>query len=147
MRVRFARLPRGRGRGARAAGDRAARLRPATGREAVRAVVEAADRGDIDRPRRPAPTSATGSASASPTWSICFNPRTVVFGGTLREVFLGSAAQIRSRINRLALTASRENLRLRVGELGDDAVLIGAAELAFSEILVGPLETLARVGA
>jgi hypothetical protein len=31
--------------------------------------------------------------------------------------------------------------------LGDNAVLIGAAELAFSEILVGPLETLARAGA
>ncbi|MFJ8010810.1 hypothetical protein [Streptomyces fagopyri] len=55
-----------------------------------------------------------------------FNTRTVIFGGTLREVFLGSVPQIRSRINRTTLTALRENLRLRVGELGDDVVLLSS---------------------
>ncbi|GGX97263.1 ROK family protein [Streptomyces fructofermentans] len=133
------------------AGERAllqaARRDPsATGRDAVRAVVEAADRGDI---------SARAALHDVGDWLgiavgglvNILNPRTVIFGGTLREVFLGSAAQIRSRINSHALGAAREHLRLRVGELGDDAVLVGAAELAFSEILVGPLETLARTGA
>ncbi|MGW3635285.1 ROK family transcriptional regulator [Streptomyces sp. NPDC005122] len=132
--------------GERALLEAARRDPSATGREAVRAVVEAADRGDI---------TARAALHHVGDWLgigianlvNVLNPRTVVFGGTLREVFLGSAAQIRSRINRLALTASRENLRLRVGELGDDAVLVGAAEHAFSEILVGPLETLARAGA
>jgi predicted NBD/HSP70 family sugar kinase len=118
----------------------------ATGREAVRAVVEAADRGDITARAALHDVGDWLGIGVANLVNV-LNPRTVVFGGTLREVFLGSAAQIRSRINRLALTASRENLRLRVGELGDDAVLIGAAELAFSEILVGPLETLARAGA
>ncbi|MFE4869247.1 ROK family protein [Streptomyces sp. NPDC056682] len=114
-----------------------------TGREAVRAVVEAADRGDI---------SARGALHDIGDWLgigvanlvNLLNPRTVIFGGTLREVFLGSAAQIRSRINSHALTPSREHLKLRVGELGDDAVLIGAAELAFSQLLVGPVEALAQ---
>ncbi|MEU1534689.1 ROK family protein [Streptomyces fagopyri] len=132
--------------GERALLEAAQRDPSATGREAVRAVVEAADRGDI---------TARAALHHVGDWLgigvanlvNVLNPRTVIFGGTLREVFLGSAAQIRSRINRHALTASRENLRLRVGELGDDAVLIGAAEHAFSEILVGPLETLARAGA
>jgi predicted NBD/HSP70 family sugar kinase len=118
----------------------------ATGREAVRAVVEAADRGDITARAALHDVGDWLGIGVANLVNV-LNPRTVIFGGTLREVFLGSAAQIRSRINRLALTASRENLRLRVGELGDDAVLIGAAELAFSEILVGPLETLARAGA
>lgn len=130
------------------AGERAlleaARCDPsATGREAVRAVVEAAARGDITARAALHDVGDWLGIGVANLVNV-FNPRTVVFGGTLREVYLGSAARIRSRINRIALTASRENLRLRMGELGDDAVLIGAAELAFFEILVRPLETLAR---
>ena len=132
--------------GERALLEAARRDPSATGREAVRAVVEAADRGDI---------SARAALHDVGDWlgigvaSLVnvLNPRTVIFGGTLREVFLGSAAQIRSQINRHALAPSRESLKLRVGELGDNAVLIGAAELAFSEILAGPLEALTRAGA
>ncbi|MFD7453450.1 ROK family protein [Kitasatospora sp. NPDC059827] len=74
-----------------------------------------------------------------------FDPELVILGGTLRDVFLGSAAQVRSRINTNALAAVRENLRLRVSELGGHTVLIGAAELAFSEVLTRPLETLTRI--
>jgi predicted NBD/HSP70 family sugar kinase len=132
--------------GERALLETAQRDPSATGREAVRAVVEAADRGDITARAALHDVGDWLGIGVANLVNV-LNPRTVIFGGTLREVFLGSAAQIRSRINRHALTASRENLRLRVGELGDDAVLIGAAELAFSEILVGPLETLARAGA
>ncbi|MFJ2264508.1 ROK family protein [Streptomyces sp. NPDC087844] len=132
--------------GERALLEAARRDPSATGREAVRAVVEAADRGDIIA-RAALHDAGDWLGIGVANLVNVLNPRTVIFGGTLREVFLGSAAQIRSRINRLALMSSRENLRLRVGELGDDAVLVGAAELAFSEILVGPLETLARTGA
>ncbi|MGW3413099.1 ROK family protein [Streptomyces sp. NPDC000888] len=132
--------------GERALLEAAQRDPSATGREAVRAVVEAADRGDITARAALHDVGDWLGIGVANLVNV-LNPRTVIFGGTLREVFLGSAAQIRSRINRIALTPSRENLRLRVGELGDDAVLVGAAELAFSEILVGPLETLARAGA
>jgi predicted NBD/HSP70 family sugar kinase len=69
-----------------------------------------------------------------------FNPETVIFGGTLREIFIAGAAQVRSRINRNALPASRERVRLRTPELGEDAPLIGAAELAFQRLLADPLE-------
>ncbi|WP_307534328.1 ROK family protein [Streptomyces sp. V3I8] len=132
--------------GERALLEAARRDPAATGREAVRAVVEAADRGDITARAALHDVGDWLGIGVANLVNV-LNPRTVVFGGTLREVFLASAAQIRSRINRLALKPSRESLRLRVGELGDDAVLVGAAELAFSEILVGPLETLARAGA
>ncbi|QFZ72144.1 ROK family protein [Streptomyces fagopyri] len=132
--------------GERALLEAAQRDPSATGREAVRAVVEAADRGDITARAALHDVGDWLGIGVANLINV-LNPRTVIFGGTLREVFLGSAAQIRSRINRIALTPSRENLRLRMGELGDDAVLVGAAELAFSEILVGPLETLARAGA
>ncbi|GAA3780042.1 ROK family protein [Streptomyces phyllanthi] len=131
--------------GERALLETAQRDPSATGREAVRAVVEAADRGDITARAALHDVGDWLGIGVANLVNV-LNPRTVIFGGTLREVFLGSAAQIRSRINRHVLAASREHLRLRVGELGDDAVLIGAAELAFSTILAGPLETLARTG-
>ncbi|MGW1273919.1 ROK family protein [Streptomyces sp. NPDC002491] len=130
------------------AGERAllqaAQRDPSTaGREAVRAVVEAADRGDVTA-RAALQDIGDWLGIGVATLVNILNPRTVIFGGTLREVFLASAAQIRSRVNSHALAACRQDLRLRVGELGDDAVLIGAAELAFSAILANPMETLAR---
>src|SRR6185369_16484587 len=69
-----------------------------------------------------------------------FNPEMVIFGGTLREVYLAAAAQVRSRLNRNGLPAAREHVRLRTPELGDDAALIGAAELAFQRLAAAPLE-------
>src|SRR5262249_7630113 len=69
-----------------------------------------------------------------------FNPETVVFGGTLRDVFIAAAAQVRSRINRNAPPPCPEHVRLRTAELGDDSTLLGAAELAFQRLLADPLE-------
>ncbi|RSM69019.1 sugar kinase [Actinoplanes sp. ATCC 53533] len=68
-----------------------------------------------------------------------FNPEVVIFGGTLRDIYLVAAAQIRSRLNEVALPACREHVRLRTPELGTDAALIGAAELAFERLLADPL--------
>jgi predicted NBD/HSP70 family sugar kinase len=67
------------------------------------------------------------------------NPEAVVFGGTLRDVYLAAAAHIRSRMNAVALPACREQIRLRTPGLGADAALIGAAELAFERLLGDPL--------
>ncbi|MBG0830827.1 ROK family transcriptional regulator [Planomonospora sp. ID67723] len=115
------------------------------GRDAVRAVVDAADRGDI---------VAQAALSRVGDWlglgvanlANIFNPEMVVFGGMLREVYLGSAAQVRSRLATDALPPVREHLRLRTSALGDDATLVGAAELAFAQVLADPLEVLARAG-
>ncbi|HEX2773192.1 MAG TPA: ROK family protein, partial [Micromonosporaceae bacterium] len=69
-----------------------------------------------------------------------FNPEMVIFGGTLRDVYLASAAQVRSRLNAMALAACREHVRLRTPTLGEDAALIGAAELVFQHLLADPLD-------
>ncbi|MBX6168411.1 MAG: sugar kinase, partial [Thermobispora bispora] len=47
-------------------------------------------------------------------------------------------------LNTTALRATREGLRLRTAALGDDATLMGAAELAFADVLADPLEALSR---
>jgi predicted NBD/HSP70 family sugar kinase len=112
-----------------------------TGRDAVRAIVDAAERGDIvarDALYRVGDWLGFGVANLV----NIFNPEMVVFGGMLREVYLSSAAQVRSRLRTNVLGASREELRLRTSELGDDAALIGAAELAFADVLANPLEVL-----
>ncbi|UWZ59768.1 ROK family protein [Dactylosporangium aurantiacum] len=112
---------------------------PSTGREGILAVVDAAGRGDA---------SAQAAVRQVGDWLgfgvanlvNIFNPEMVIFGGTLREVYLASAAQVRSRLNRNALPACREHVRLRTPVLGEDAALLGAAELAFEPLFADPLD-------
>jgi predicted NBD/HSP70 family sugar kinase len=115
-----------------------------TGRAAVEAIVEAAARGDA---------SARDALHQVGDWLgygvtnlvNIFNPTMVVFGGVLREIYLASAAQVRSRLAVHGLLAVRERVRLRTSALADDAPLVGAAELAFADVLTDPLQTLARI--
>ncbi|WP_442788765.1 ROK family protein [Dactylosporangium sp. NBC_01737] len=112
---------------------------PSSGREGILAVVDAAGRGDA---------SAQAAVRQVGDWLgfgvanlvNIFNPEMVIFGGTLREVYLASAAQVRSRLNRNALPACREHVRLRTPVLGEDAALLGAAELAFEPLFADPLD-------
>jgi predicted NBD/HSP70 family sugar kinase len=109
-----------------------------TGREAVLDVLDAAVRGD--RVARNA-VRQVGDWIGFGVGNLVniFNPEAVIFGGTLRDIYLVAAAQIRSRLNAIALPACREHIRLRTPELGTDAALIGAAELAFEHLLEDPL--------
>jgi predicted NBD/HSP70 family sugar kinase len=113
--------------------------RDGTGRDGILAVVEAAARGDRVAQAAVRQVGDWLGFGVANLVNI-FNPETVVFGGTLRDVYLASAAQVRSRINRNGLPACREHVRLRTPELGDDAPLLGAAELAFQRLLADPLE-------
>jgi predicted NBD/HSP70 family sugar kinase len=110
-----------------------------TGRAAVRAVIDAAVRGDRDAGaavRYAADWLGFGVANLV----NIFNPEIVVFGGTLRELYLAGAAQVRDRLTAMALPACREHVRLRTPVLGEDAPLLGAAELAFERLLADPLD-------
>jgi predicted NBD/HSP70 family sugar kinase len=113
--------------------------RAGTGREGILAVVDAADRGDA---LAKAAVRQVGDWLGFGVANLVniFNPETVIFGGSLRDVFLAAAAQVRSRVNRNALPACREHVRLRTPDLGEDAPLIGAAELAFQPLLADPME-------
>ncbi|XTZ15956.1 ROK family protein [Micromonospora echinospora] len=109
------------------------------GQDAVLAVVDPAARGDA---------SAQAAVRQAGDWLgfgvanlvNILNPEMVVFGGTMRDLYLAAAAQVRSRLNSMALAACREHVRLRTPKLGDDAPLIGAAELAFERLLADPLD-------
>jgi predicted NBD/HSP70 family sugar kinase len=111
-----------------------------SGRYAVLEVLDAAAAGE------PSSRQAVRTVSEWVGFGVAnliniFNPETVVFGGTLRELYLAGATQIRNRIDAMALPACREHVQLRTPVLGDDAPLLGAAELAFEQLLTDPLET------
>lgn len=130
--------------GERALLDAANRPPDLIGRDAVLAVVDAADRGDPvarDALQHIGDWLGIGVANLI----NLFNPGLVIFGGMLREVYLGSAAQVRTRMTANVLAVSRERVRLSTSALGDDATLVGAAELAFSDLLANPLDVLTRV--
>lgn len=120
---------------------RAAARGDAFGCEALLAVVEATRVGDA------AAQSAVRQVGDWLGFGVAnlvnvFNPEMVIFGGTLRHIYLAAAAQVRSRLNAMALAACREHVRLRTPSLGEDAALIGAAELAFERLLADPLDAL-----
>jgi predicted NBD/HSP70 family sugar kinase len=110
----------------------------------VLAVVDAADRGDSVAQTALRQIGDWLGLGVANLINI-FNPETVLFGGTLREVYIAAAAQVRSRLNRVALSSSREHVRLRTPQLGDNAPLVGAAELAFAHLLADPLEVAATL--
>ncbi|MEU8901495.1 ROK family protein [Nocardia sp. NPDC048505] len=115
----------------------AGRTDPA-GRAVVEAIIDAAARGDI-RARDALHQVGDWLGYGVANLVNIFNPSVVVFGGVLREVYLASAAQVRSRLAVDGLLALRERVRLRTSALAADATLLGAAELAFTDLLTDPL--------
>lgn len=120
--------------------------RDGSGRTAVAAAIDAAARGDALAQAALRQVGDWLGVGVANLVNI-FNPELVIFGGTLREVYLAAATQVRGRLTRMALPAYREHLRLRTPGLGDNASLIGAAELAFERLLDDPLDAANPVAA
>jgi predicted NBD/HSP70 family sugar kinase len=108
------------------------------GRQAVRDVLADAATGD---PMARAALAEVGDWLGIGVANLInlFNPGVVIFGGTLRDVYAAAAGPIAGRIARHVLPVSRDRTRLRVADLADDATLLGAAELAFADLLSDPL--------
>ncbi|MEH1016412.1 ROK family transcriptional regulator [Micromonospora sp. CPCC 206060] len=128
--------------GERALLDAAGRPAELYGRDALQDVVTDVDHGD---------PVAQGALHRIGDWLgigvanliNLFNPGIVIFGGMLRDVYPAAADQVRARIVSNVLPVAKERVRLRTSALGDDATLVGAAELGFSELLADPLGVLA----
>jgi predicted NBD/HSP70 family sugar kinase len=67
-----------------------------------------------------------------------FNPRLVVFGGLFQALFPFIEASVQSVLDERALRPPRELVGLVPSALGNDAPLLGAAELAFEPLLADP---------
>ncbi len=70
-----------------------------------------------------------------------FNPRVVVLGGTLGALYPTMEPTLAASYSR-ALGPMREQALLVRSELGSDAQLVGAAEVAFADVLEDPAGTL-----
>ncbi|MEX1169939.1 MAG: ROK family protein [Chloroflexota bacterium] len=66
------------------------------------------------------------------------NPELIVLGGLFGRIHPFISAPLRAELDRLALEASREVVRVVPATLGVDALLVGAAELAFEPLLADP---------
>jgi predicted NBD/HSP70 family sugar kinase len=79
-----------------------------------------------------------------------FNPEMIILGGVLRWVFPLTRDDVLQGLNDWALDAPAKQAQIVLPSLGGDSVIIGAAELAFTDVLHDPVEVLAsadRAGA
>jgi predicted NBD/HSP70 family sugar kinase len=72
-----------------------------------------------------------------------FNPDILVFGGTLRSVFLAAEPVVMKELRRQVLPQAGAEVAVVVAGLGTASVLVGAAELAFSDFLADPMTAVA----
>lgn len=73
-----------------------------------------------------------------------FNPEMVILGGVLRWVFPLVRDDVLAALEEWALKAPAEQAQIVLPWLGGDSVIIGAAELAFSDLLQDPVDCLTR---
>lgn len=66
------------------------------------------------------------------------NPRLVLLGGRLEPAYPYVRSTLEAELDRRVLRASRHTVRVVPTALGDDAPLLGAAELAFEPLLTDP---------
>ena len=112
-----------------------------TSLEQVLAAHAAGERWTVPGVRRVGRSLGTGVANLV----NIFNPELIVFGGAVRQIFSATEPLVREALAG-ALTAPGEGVRLAVAGLGDDSVLLGAAELAFAPLLDDPLGLLSLHG-
>ena len=73
-----------------------------------------------------------------------FNPQMILFGGSVRHLYQATQPVVHEALKQ-ALSAPGEQVRLGQAGLGDDSIAIGAAELAFDQLLSDPLGALSRL--
>jgi predicted NBD/HSP70 family sugar kinase len=86
---------------------------------------------EVDRQRR---VLAGVLASAANV----LDPQLVVLGGYLAVLYETDPAALEGLVAEHSLPAGHEELRIRASVLGDDRLLVGAAELAFGRLLTDP---------
>ena len=72
------------------------------------------------------------------------NPEVIVLGGSLAGVFRAARDDVLAELDDQAMAAARAMVDIRVSALGADSSLLGAAELAFQDILADPLVAASR---
>jgi len=77
----------------------------------------------------------------------CFNPQAIVVGGSLAEVVRLDRVSVEAELDRRAMAAARAGVQVLLPGLDEDSALIGAAELAFGNLLASPDEMVTSLAA
>jgi predicted NBD/HSP70 family sugar kinase len=72
-----------------------------------------------------------------------FNPSVVILGGYFLPLFRLYRPEVAAGLAERALLPARDAVRLTLPGLGDDSVLLGAAEMAMEPVFVDPVASLA----
>ncbi len=72
-----------------------------------------------------------------------FNPSVVILGGYFLPLFRLCRAEVTAGLVERALVPARDSVRLTLPGLGNDSVLLGAAEMALEPVFVDPVASLA----
>lgn len=107
------------------------------GPPAVAELIKAADAGDARAGRAVDGVAHWLGVGLRPVFAL-FNPEVVVLGGLLSQVFTARRTIVLEGLAPQSLISARDVLNIRPSALGDDASLIGAAELAFAPLLAEP---------
>jgi predicted NBD/HSP70 family sugar kinase len=110
---------------------------PGGGPPAVAEVIAAADAGDHRAGEAVDHAAHWLGVGLRPVFAL-FNPEVVVLGGLLSQVFIARREIVLRGLDPGSLISARDLLDIRPSSLGDDASLIGAAELAFTPLLAQP---------
>jgi predicted NBD/HSP70 family sugar kinase len=110
---------------------------PGGGPPAVAEVIKAAEGGDA-RAGEAVDTAAHWLGLGLRPVFLLFNPEMVVLGGLLSQVWTARRQIVLEGLDPANLIAARDALDIRPSKLGDDASLLGAAELAFAPLLADP---------
>ncbi|MDR5698215.1 ROK family transcriptional regulator [Agromyces aerolatus] len=116
-------------------------LGPADEPTLAAALAEAADRpavaAELARQRRILATALANAVNV-------LNPSVIVLGGFLATIAEHGLGALREAIAAQAMPAAAEAVEVRVAALGEDRLLIGAAEAAFAALLADPIAATAR---
>jgi predicted NBD/HSP70 family sugar kinase len=110
---------------------------PGGGPPAVAEVIKAADSGDRRAGEAVDSAARWLGVGLRPVF-LLFNPEMVVLGGLLSQVWIARQQIVLEGLDPASLISARDTLDIRPSRLGDDAPLLGAAELAFAPLLSDP---------
>jgi predicted NBD/HSP70 family sugar kinase len=113
--------------------------------EAVAAVFAAAHAGQR-RALRAVRGLADRLGRALATLANTVNPERVLLGGSFTEVLRLARPEVEAAVERYAFEGSAGAPQLMEPRFGADSALLGAAEVAFSDLLADPLAGAARLG-
>lgn len=110
---------------------------PGGGPPAVAEVIDAALHGDVRAAEVVDDAAHWLGVGLRPVF-LLFNPEMVVLGGVLSQVWKVRPQIVLDALDPENLISARDKLDIRSSEFGDDASLLGAAELAFAPLLADP---------